>query len=74
MPQLPQDKANHVIYGLLAFCVVGLITPIYGLIATVIVGLVKEIFDYISNKGTVEVVDFLATSAGGFLGYWCATL
>jgi hypothetical protein len=84
LPQLPQDKANHFIYGLLIFGVVGLYSPLAGLIAAVVAAAAKEASDaYINYRATgsvfkgphgFELWDFLATSAGGASGFYCTYL
>jgi hypothetical protein len=84
LPQLPQDKANHFIYGLLIFGVVSLYSPLAGLIAAVVAAAAKEASDaYINYKATgsvfqgphgFEFLDFLATSAGGAAGFYCSYL
>lgn len=70
LPQLPQDKANHVIYGLLIFMAGAVFNPGIGLAATVIAGAAKEAIDA-TGRGNVEFKDFLATVAGGVLGFCC---
>jgi hypothetical protein len=84
LPQLPQDKANHFVYGLLIFCVVGAYNPWMGLIAAVVAAAAKEASDaYINYRATgsvfkgphgFEFLDFLATAAGGVAGFYCTYL
>lgn len=84
LPQLPQDKANHLVAGLAIFCVVGLYSPVAGLVAAVICAAAKEASDaYINYRATgsvfqgphgFEFLDFLATSAGGAAGFYCTYL
>ena len=76
LPQLPQDKANHLIYGLLMFMVM---TPFTGALLAVltvaIIGALKEIIhDKLMGKGTPDFWDFVATAAGGALGFICTFL
>ena len=73
LPQLPADKSNHLIYGLVIFCVVGLYSPLAGLVASVVAAAVKEAWDA-TGRGHVEFLDFLATSAGGAAGFYCTYL
>jgi len=73
IPQLPADKASHVLYGLLIFCVFGLFSPIIGLCAAVVVGAAKEYWDS-KGHGQVEFLDFAATACGGLLGFYCTYL
>jgi hypothetical protein len=73
MPSLPQDKANHAIYGALIFLIGFAITRrmdvSYGLVVLAAVG--KEALDWLSNQRSekpthgVEWLDALATCAGG---------
>jgi len=77
MPSLPQDKANHAIYGALIFLLALAITRrmdvAYGLVVLAAVG--KEVLDWLSNQRAikagltpthgVEWFDALATCAGG---------
>ena len=75
LPQLPQDKANHFIYGLVIFFVVGFGTDaVTGMAAAVLFGAAKEVYDRVSKKGCPETLDFLATAAGGIAGYLCTYL
>jgi len=81
MPQLPQDKANHAIYGALIFLLALAITRrmdvAYGLVVLAAAG--KEAIDWISNQRAiragaapthgVEWFDALATCAGGAVPY-----
>ena len=73
LPQLPQDKANHVLYGLVVFCVFAFASPMIGLVAAVVVGAAKEGYDS-TGRGNVEILDFVATASGGGLGYFCTFL
>lgn len=57
MPIIPQDKANHALYGALVFVatffVAHLLLPVYAIAlalgATVVVGIAKELLDMWSN-------------------------
>ncbi len=72
LPIIPQDKANHFIYGLAIFLAVGLaFGAIPGLVAAVLIGAAKEIYDRVSGKGTPDVYDFVATVVGGVAGFLC---
>ena len=84
IPQLPADKAGHLIAGLVVFCIFGLFSPIIGLCAAVVVGAAKEASDgYINYRATgsvftgphgFEFLDFLATAGGGAIGFYCTYL
>jgi len=81
LPQLPQDKANHAIYGA-AICLVvgGFLGANWGLLAALVAGVGKEALDYVLNKRAgqapqhdVSIEDAFATFAGGiviFLASW----
>jgi len=44
--------------------------PIVGLVTAAVVGALKEIiWDWLLKKGTPELLDFVATVAGGVIGY-----
>ena len=73
LPQLPADKAMHIIYGLAIYCLAALISPLHGLAAAIAVGVIKEIYDS-KGHGHVEFLDFVATSAGGVIGFYCTYL
>ena len=73
LPQMPQDKANHFVYGLLLFSVAGLYDPLAGLGAVLVAAAAKEAWDSIGG-GHVEFLDFLSTFAGGAAGFFCAHL
>jgi hypothetical protein len=73
LPQIPADKASHVLYGMLIFCVFGLFSPIIGLCAAVVVGAAKEAYDS-TGRGNVEFMDFVATACGGLFGFFCTYL
>jgi|OpeIllAssembly_1097287.scaffolds.fasta_scaffold484268_2 hypothetical protein len=73
LPQLPQDKANHFVYGLVIFIAVGFaFGAVAGLVAAIVAGGAKEIYDLVSGKGHSEGADFLATALGGVFGFLCS--
>lgn len=72
LPQLPQDKANHAVYG----AVLGLVgaigakllgaPPALGAVALAGgIGVAKEAYDRTSKRGTPDTLDAIATAAGG---------
>lgn len=79
LPSLPQDKANHVIYGaVIALLAYGLSRKFYpqgaiyvALIASSGLGILKEVSDWWQNrKGGnhgIEFFDALATCMGGLI-------
>jgi len=69
LPQIPQDKANHFIYGTLICFISSLFlhNPIISLGITIVVGASKEIYDKISGKGNPEILDLVFTVLGGLI-------
>lgn len=78
LPQLPQDKANHLLYGALAFNLAYPLTDAFAALAIVAaLAVAKELSDWALNRRAqaaglpaphgVEVLDALATLAGGVL-------
>ena len=67
---MKQDKLKHLLAGIGISLVFGVqFSPLIGLIAAAIVGALKEIiWDWLLKKGTPELLDFVATVAGGVLG------
>lgn len=65
LPQLPQDKANHVVYGTMVYAIaVPFLGPLVSLIPVALVAIGKEVYDKKSGTGTPDVWDALATVAG----------
>lgn len=72
---IPQDKANHVIYGAVTavlavfvknFFLLTLASSLTAVLAAVIIGATKELADA-QFGGDATVQDFIATSLGGVL-------
>jgi hypothetical protein len=75
LPQLPQDKANHVVYGIAVYLAVApVFGGLYAIGAVVAVAALKELIDWAGGKGTPELLDFLATVAGGLAGFGSSRL
>jgi hypothetical protein len=59
---IPQDKANHFVYGFLIFAFFTLFfTELTCLLIVVFIAAGKEIYDKLSKKGTPEILDFVFT-------------
>lgn len=72
LAKLPYDKALHMIGGVMLFALGHFFFGWQvGLGLAVLVGALKELWDWYSKKGTPDVLDFVATSAGGVLGFLC---
>lgn len=67
IPLIPNDKANHFVYGALVSAIILLVGqgPIAAMSACVIVAAAKEIYDLVTGKGQSSVMDFLWTIFGG---------
>jgi hypothetical protein len=75
LPQLPADKANHVVYGIVLFMLLALIrSPEIALAIVAIVGVAKELYDKYTGMGTADVWDAAATLCGGTAGYLCTLI
>lgn len=57
---LPKDKANHAFYGLLIYCVFGLISINAGLWAVYVFAILKEVYDEVTYGGA-DVIDAVIT-------------
>ena len=68
---MQKDKQLHLLTGLALSILVGLLfCPLTGLVTAAVVGALKEIvWDWLLKKGTPELLDFVATVAGGVIGY-----
>ena len=68
---MQKDKQLHLLAGLALSLLAGLLfCPIVGLATAAVVGALKEIvWDWLLKKGTPELLDFVATVAGGVIGY-----
>lgn len=71
LPLVPQDKANHFIYGLVlallgsfSFLLLGLNPIIGAIVFSSSLGAIKEVYDKLSGKGDPDFWDFIATFAG----------
>ena len=71
MVKIGRDKIKHFFAGLAIAIVAGLsFCPLIGLATAAVIGALKEIvWDWLLKKGTPEFLDFVATVAGGVIGY-----
>ena len=71
LPLLPQDKANHAVYGAAAAAIGLCFSWKAGVALCMLVAIGKEVYDWWSNRNgghhKVELADTLATMAGGAL-------
>jgi hypothetical protein len=67
LPWIQADKANHIAYGAAIACVGAFHSVIAGAALCAALGIGKEVYDRVSRKGTPDVLDAVATLAGGAL-------
>ena len=66
LPQLPQDKANHFIYGAFIYLFASmLILPGPCLFIVASIAFFKEFADTYTDSSDFSIADFLITCAGG---------
>lgn len=69
---LPQDKANHVMWGAALFAAFHFYSAPAAFALVVLVAVLKEVYDGLHPKThSVDVYDALATVAGGAIGLVC---
>ena len=81
LPMLPQDKANHFIYGLIIFGLFKILLsrysvktfkrriPLIGIIVCSLFGISKEIYDLLNkDTHTPDIYDVVITILGGLIG------
>lgn len=68
---MPEDKQKHILAGMALAIIAGLLfCPRIGLATAAVIGALKEIiWDLLLKRGTPELLDFVATVAGGVMGY-----
>jgi hypothetical protein len=65
LPLIPQDKANHFIYGcIIYFLVSTYLTPIQTMGVVTLTASIKELYDYKTKTGTPELMDVVWTLLG----------
>jgi hypothetical protein len=66
LPLLPQDKANHAVYGAVIAAIVSIVGLPLALLVVAGFALGKEVYDWRQNKQP-EIMDAIATVCGGLL-------
>ena len=66
---IAQDKANHIVWGFIAYFIANLfIDEPFSFLAVCVLGAGKEfVHDHLLEKGTPDYKDFLCTIVAGFL-------
>jgi hypothetical protein len=71
LPSLPQDKANHFVYGAIIAALTSFFSPHIAIVAVVIVGAGKELSDWWQNQRGgnhgIEIMDAVSTICGGLI-------
>lgn len=67
LPLIPQNKANHFVYGATISAIVSRATGnrAAGFITTVVFAFGKEVWDWATKKGTPDIMDAVWTVLGG---------
>jgi hypothetical protein len=66
LPLIPQDKANHYIYGSVIYFISSLwLSPMVSMILVLLIATLKELYDYKTKTGTPEAMDVVWTLLGG---------
>ena len=66
LPLIPQDKANHYVYGSVIYFISNLfLSPILSMLVILLIALLKELYDYKAKTGTPEAMDVVWTLLGG---------
>lgn len=67
LPVIPADKANHLAYGAALASLGGLHSLALGALLCAAFAIGKEVYDQARKTGSPEVLDAVATLAGGVL-------
>ena len=71
LPVLPQDKANHAVYGAVIAAIVSIVGLPLALLVVAAFAIGKEVYDWWRNRHGeqhgVEIMDAVATICGGLL-------
>lgn len=64
--KLEIDKLYHFVAGVIIFVLFCFfVSPLISMIPVTIIALAKELYDWMSNKGTPDIWDFIFTILGG---------
>jgi len=65
---IPSDKQGHYIAGqIIAFIALIFFGALAGFFAALFAGIIKELYDKYIRKTQADILDALATAAGGFI-------
>ena len=67
---LPYDKALHLLGGMIIFLIANnFLFGVWSLLVVLIAAISVEVIDYVSKKGTPEVMDIVYTCIGGLIPF-----
>lgn len=67
---LPYDKALHLLGGIIVFLIANnFLFEGWSLLVVLIAAISVEVIDYVSKKGTPELMDIVYTIAGGLIPF-----
>jgi hypothetical protein len=67
LPLIPQDKANHFVYGFIIFFILNLVlSPYFALIGAIVAAVAKEVYDQIKYGG-FDYKDAIVTVVPGVM-------
>ncbi len=70
LPLIPQDKANHLIYGLIIYTVILPINIYLAMLMVVFAGVGKEVYDHMNRDEHVpDLYDAIYIVVGGLIGF-----
>jgi hypothetical protein len=71
LPILPEDKANHALYGLVIYALsASIFAAPFAMVAVFACGVGKELYDSVWNDRPFSNGDMIATLCGGLVGMY----
>jgi hypothetical protein len=71
LPNLPQDKANHTLYGITIYAVsASVFSAPFSMIVVFAFATGKELYDSVLKEKQFSILDLIATLCGGLMGMY----
>ena len=71
LPILPEDKANHALYGLVIYAfAASLFAAPFAMVAVFACAMGKELYDSVLKEKSFSNADMIATLCGGLVGMY----
>jgi hypothetical protein len=71
LPIIPEDKANHALYGLVIYALsASLFAPPFAMVAVFACAMGKELYDSVLKEKAFSNADMIATLCGGLVGMY----